>query len=60
MIRQEPERPEMQNIGDKTKKGGEGERGQKAGKPYAKPKGRCGCLGVSRKKVARIQEDAPN
>ena len=29
IIRQEPERPEMQNIGDKTKKGGE-EPGQKA------------------------------
>jgi hypothetical protein len=35
-------------------------RGREDKKPYAKPKGRCGCLGVSRKRGARIQEDAPN
>ena len=45
IIRQEPEKPEMQNTEDGTQKGG----GREDKQPYAKPKGRCGGgLGVSR------------
>jgi len=43
IIRQEPERQKMQNTGDGTQKGGGEDK-----EPYAKPKGRCGGLGVSR------------
>jgi hypothetical protein len=34
IIRQEPEKPEMQNTGDGTQKGG----GREDKEPYAKPK----------------------
>lgn len=44
IIRQEPERPDMQNTGEGTQKRGEEERTKK---PDAKPKGRCGGSGVS-------------
>jgi hypothetical protein len=53
IIRQEPEKPEMQNTEDGTQKGG----GREDKQPYAKPKGRCGGgLGVSRAEETRIQE----
>lgn len=40
----------------RDQKGGERERGTGDKKPYAKPKEGVGGLGVSRKRVARIQE----
>jgi len=45
MIRQEPEKPEMQDTEDGTQKGGKEDK-----EPYAKPKRECGGLGVSRER----------
>ena len=50
IIRQEPEKPEMENTGDGTQKGGEDK------EPYAKPKRRCGAWASCVRGETRIQE----
>jgi hypothetical protein len=55
IIRREPQRPEMQNTGDGTRKGGREDR-----EPLCKTKGRCGGLGVSYEKEARSRKDTLN